>query len=436
MSSPQDKPQPTPAALPPGTILHSTYRIETKVGGGGMAVVYRAVDIRTDAVWAIKEMCPQPGAMTSLDEAKAQFEQEAKLLSRLDHPNLPKVVDYFEEKGRACLVMEFVDGRTLERCQALAGGRLPEEMVAAWAIQLCDALSYLHMLNPPIIFRDLKPGNIMLTQSGVIKLIDFGIARTYKSGKKRDTTAMGSENYAPPEQWGKGQTDARSDVYALGATMYHLLTGRPPAIAFLPDPLEPPGRLNPSLSSGIEQVVLRAMAKDPPDRYQTAAQFGDVLRRTWSDAQQPKSPPSQGTFCPKCKSPNRPQARFCGLCGASLSGLLPASLRVIVSGVVVRELDVCTTPFLIGRSDPSQSHPDLDLSPYDAKYISRHHAEIAQTGGEYVLTDCGSANGTFVNGQQLAAQTPWTLRNGDHIRIGGVNLVFRLDPGSSASGLH
>ena len=177
------------------------------------------------------------------------------------------------------LVMEFVDGQTLDKHQDAAGGIVPERTVVGWTIQLCDVLAYLHAQKPPIIFRDLKPSNIMLTQAGVIKLIDFGIARTYKTGKQRDTAAMGSENYAPPEQWGKEQTDERSDVYTLGATMYHLLTGKPPRIAFHPDPLESPCTLNPGLSAGIGQVVLKAMAKARTDRYQTAAEFGDILRR-------------------------------------------------------------------------------------------------------------------------------------------------------------
>lgn len=430
MSHPSGKPQPSLVDLPAGTILHTSYRIEKRVGGGGMAVVYQAVDLQTGAIWAIKELRPQPGSMTNLDEAKTQFEQEAKLLSALDHPNLPKVMAYFEESGRAYLVMEFVDGQTLERYQAQVGGIVPEEMVAGWAIQLCDVLSYLHGQNPPIIFRDIKPSNIMLSKAGIIKLIDFGIARTYKTGKQRDTTAMGSENYAPLEQWGKGQTDARSDVYALGATMYHLLTGKPPRIAFHPDPLEPPCSLNLNLSGGIEQVVLRAMAKMPEDRYQTAAQLGDALRRTQPEALQPIVSPSITIACPKCSHFNRSQARFCGLCGASLVGPLPAFLQILGSKGVAWEMPLHKTPFLIGRLDEPQSRPDLDLSFYDSQYISRRHAEITQNGSDYMLTDPGSANGTFVNNLQLMPQTPCTLRNGDRIRIGGVHLVFRLGAGN------
>jgi len=430
MSCPNGKHSISQVDLPAGTILRASYRIEKKVGGGGMAVVYRAVDLQTGAIWAIKEMRPQPGSMTDLDEAKTQFKREAKLLSVLNHPNLPKVVADFEEKGRAYLVMEFIDGQTLERHQAQMGGVVPEETVAGWAIQLCDVLGYLHSQNPPIIFRDLKPSNIMLSQGGTIKLIDFGIARTYKSGKQRDTMAMGSENYAPLEQWGKGQTDARSDVYALGATMYHLLTGQPPRIACDPDPLEKPRSLNPNISVGIEQVVLRAMAKTPEDRYQTATQFGDALRRLWPETPQPGVPPSVTIACPKCSHPNRPQARFCGLCGASQVGPVPAFLQILGAKGVAWEMPVHKTPFLIGRRDEPQSHPDLDLSFYDPQYISRRHAEITQNGSDYILTDLGSANGTFVNNLQLTPQTPYTLRNGDRIRISGVHLVFRLGVGS------
>jgi serine/threonine protein kinase len=417
------------ADLPAGTVLRGIYQIEKKAGGGGMAVVYRAIDLRDSTiVWAVKEMRPQSATAIEQSEAKDLFEKEAKFLGGLVHPNLPKVVDRFDEAGRTYLVMEYIDGQPLDELQTAAGGILPEKTVLGWMIQVCAALVYLHGQSPPIIFRDLKPGNIMLSRAGVIKLIDFGIARHFAPGKVKDTKLLGTPGYAPPEQHGMGQTRAYSDIYALGATTYHLVTGTPPPFATLPFPLVAPRVLNPSLSSEVEAVILKAMQKDPKDRYQTADECAEAMRHALGpDADSDrirKSPPP--TLCTKCSYPNRPQARFCGRCGASMAGSLPAILQILGPKGVDWDMPVGRMPFLIGRLDELQARPDLDLSFYDSKYISRRHAEISQNGIDYLLTDLDSANGTFVNEQQLAAQMPYTLHNGDQMRIGAVRLVFRL----------
>jgi hypothetical protein len=173
--------------------------------------------------------------------------------------------------------MEFVWGDSLEKRLAAANAPLLESDVLKWAIQLCDALDYLHTRQPPIIFRDLKPSNVMVTHAGLVKLVDFGIARTYKMGKKRDTVAMGSENYAAPEQWGKGQTDARSDVYALGATMYHLLANMAPTPAFLPSEPLPLGNYNGAVSKRVIALIEKAMARDRAKRFQSAPEMRAAL---------------------------------------------------------------------------------------------------------------------------------------------------------------
>ncbi|MGD8905118.1 MAG: serine/threonine-protein kinase, partial [Anaerolineae bacterium] len=255
-----------------GTVLNSQYRIVRLVGGGGMAWVYQVEELPAGSgiLWALKELRPQTEDKAEQAAARRLFEQEAKLLRGLDHVNIPKIADYFEENGRACLVMEFVWGESLEKRLEATNAPLLETDVLKWAIQLCDALEYLHNLQPPIIFRDMKPSNVMVTNTGLVKLIDFGIARTYKAGKKRDTVAMGSENYAAPEQWGKGQTDARSDVYALGATIYHLLGNMAPTPAFLPSEPLPLGNYNGALSRQIIDLVERAMDRDREDRFQSA----------------------------------------------------------------------------------------------------------------------------------------------------------------------
>src|SRR5438093_5409915 len=224
-------------------------------------------------------MRPPPDAPASeVEENRKLFLQEAELLKSLSNPNLPVVADFFEYQGKPILVMEFVPGQPLEQRLHEANAPLLEQQVLSYGIQVARVLHYLHTRQPPIIYRDLKPSNIMLTPEGVLKLIDFGVARTYKARKSKDTVAMGSAGYAPPEQYGKGQTDARSDVYALGATLLHLLTNMPPI------PLQTPSaasirKLNPSVDSQTERVIMKAMALDPGLRYRNAAEFEQALMR-------------------------------------------------------------------------------------------------------------------------------------------------------------
>jgi len=397
-----------------------------------MALVYRLVEIHPPSqIWALKELRAASGTSEDKAEARRQFRQEAEMLAHLDHPNLPKVVDYFDESNRSCLVMEFIEGKSLEKHLEAAGQGLPEKPVLHWMIQVCQVLSYLHQQQPPIIFRDLKPSNIMLSNTGVVKLIDFGIARTYKVGKKKDTRTMGSENYAPPEQWGKGQTDVRSDIYALGATMYHLLTGRPPLPCFIPRELPAPCALNPAISPNTEQVILTAMAKTQRDRYQTAAEMEATLPSCLIGLGSPQpiitGPVTTGRPCPSCGRSSRPEAHFCGHCGTYLTGWLRGMLQIVGPAGPAWEIPVAKSSFLIGRKSTSDGiYPDLDLSYYDTKFVSRRHAQITRSGSEYVLIDLGSANGTFVNGTQLSTHAPRILRSGDRITIGKAHLVFRL----------
>ncbi len=246
-----------------------------------MAWVYQVEELPSGSgrLWALKELRPQTEDQVERESARRLFEQEARLLRDLDHVNIPKIADFFEDAGRACLVMEFIWGESLEKRLEAANAPLLETDVLQWAIQLCDALEYLHERQPPIIFRDMKPSNVMVTNTGLIKLIDFGIARTYKIGKKRDTVAMGSENYAAPEQWGKGQTDARSDVYALGATLYHLLANMAPTPAFLPSEPLPLRNYTSALSRETIAAVETAMAREPAERFQSAREMREAIVR-------------------------------------------------------------------------------------------------------------------------------------------------------------
>lgn len=273
---------PTPGQtglLAPQSLLDGRYRILRRVGAGGMGAVYEAEDLRlTGKRWAIKEM--SDAAITDPKERAEvleAFHREARFLSMLDHPNLPKVIDTFETDGKQYLVMEFVDGPTLESLVVEADRPLDPDWALRLGIDVCSVLDYLHRQTPSIIFRDLKPGNIMIDSDHTVKLIDFGIARLFTPGKSRDTTNLGTKGYAAPEQYGKGQTDARSDIYSLGATLHFLLTGRDPA----DEPLKfPPVRtLNAAASPALEGVIARAVALAPDERWQTAREMRQALSR-------------------------------------------------------------------------------------------------------------------------------------------------------------
>jgi len=278
---PREKP------LSVGTELkgNSLYRVKRLVGGGGMAWVYQVERLSTTetqdgsppSLWALKELRPQTEDSETQQHARALFTQEATILSQLDHPNLPEVIDFFEDQGRAYLVMEFIWGESLEKRISRANSPLLEREVLQWAVQICTVLEYLHSRQPPIIFRDLKPSNVMVTNTGVVKLVDFGIARTYKEDKLQDTIALGSENYAAPEQWGEAQTDARSDIYGLGATLYHLLANIPPSPAFLPSEPERVDTLNPALSRETVGIVTKAMQRERENRYQSATEMKQAI---------------------------------------------------------------------------------------------------------------------------------------------------------------
>ena len=233
---PSVPPAPVPAegCLPDGYLLQNRYRIIEVLDIGGMSVVYKAQDMRftnVTRVCVVKEM-RNTASDPRLRHVMAQnFAREANILATLSHPTIVQVFDYFSEGDRSYLVLEHVDGRNLETILSETQGFLPETQVVHWAIQICQVLAFLHNHEPqPIIFRDLKPSNIMLDRHGRIRLVDFGIARVFQSGHKG--TMVGTEGYSPPEQY-RGSTEPRVDIYALGATMHHLLSKQDPR-------LEPP----------------------------------------------------------------------------------------------------------------------------------------------------------------------------------------------------
>lgn len=279
-AKPAREEQPRAPTLAIGTTLQERYQIESIVGIGGMSVVYKGRDLRFKNVYrtcAIKEMIDRsaPDSQTRAITLK-NFEREASLLATLNHAAIPKIYDYFVQGGRIYLVLEFIEGQNLEDILDASSEPLEEEQVVQWALQICDVLTYLHHHKPePIVFRDIKPSNVMITADGRIVLIDFGIARIFEADQKG--TMIGTEGYSPPEQY-RGVAEPRGDIYALGATMHHLLTKCDPR-------LETPftfherliTHLNPKISPQLEAVIMKALEYDIRQRWTSVAEMRTTL---------------------------------------------------------------------------------------------------------------------------------------------------------------
>lgn len=286
-----------PAPLQAGEVLRERYHIDRIIGQGGMGCIYLANDLRLEGrQCALKEVEHDMSLPSELfQEARDQFLREATVLARLDQPNLPKVSDFFSIGNRDYLVMDYVPGkdlRTLMLEAHRADSFLPELDVLGWAEQLCDALAYLHGQDPPILHRDIKPSNLKLTPSGILKLVDFGLVKVLAPGEVTITILQGQGTalYTPLEQYGgdSTHTDVRTDIYAFGATLYHLLTNKPPIIArerFLnPDVFIHPRQINLNITSRMERAILWAMGLHPDDRPQNIDEFrkslfGDIVSR-------------------------------------------------------------------------------------------------------------------------------------------------------------
>jgi serine/threonine-protein kinase len=294
-----DESMPTP--LKAGEVLRGRYRINRIIGQGGMGSIYLADDLRLEGrLCALKEVEHDRGLSAELlKQAREQFLREATVLARLDHPNLPKVSDFFSIGGRDYLVMDFVPGkdlRTLMNEARQKGTFLSEREVLGWADQLANALTYLHSQNPPIVHRDIKPSNLKMTPSGLLKLVDFGLVKILASQEVTITILQGRGTalYTPLEQYGGdgGHTDARSDIYAFGATLYHLLTNHPPPEArelFLqPDSLPPLRQFNPNIGLRTERAIAWAMSLHPVDRPQDVAAFRNALLGDWDPDTRPQ----------------------------------------------------------------------------------------------------------------------------------------------------
>ena len=447
-----------PKALPAGKILNHRYEIVRRIGGGGMGAVYLAKDSNLGgAPRAVKEMIESHLDDVQHEKAIADFKRESLLLTELEHPSIPTVYDYFydDESERFYLVMKFIPGSDLSsRLRSSPGGRVDEPLVTEWGIQVADVLEYLHTRPQPIIYRDLKPANLMIdSNNNRIMLIDFGIAR-WVNKKEKGVTAVGTMGYAPPELF-SGQADPRVDIYSLGATMFHLLTGSDPQdnplliFDFTKNPR--PRQINPALSSEIERLLIRAVEYKPEHRFQTGAELRDALAAHLDKLRSGQV--SYGApafdlggetmraaivFCGFCGGRIAADDIFCAHCGSrqTLAGDSGASLaqarataKLIVAGTT--ELDASfllqKDSNLVGRTDPlSNIFPEVDLSRFDPlTKVSRRHARIWREGEAFMVEDLGSVNGTVINDMiRLEPRQPRALDSGDRIRMGETTLHF------------
>ncbi len=399
-------------ALPIGTVLDGKFRVVQVLGEGGMGTVYKVEQVGSHPpyYYAVKELLISPN--TSEEDRKAaieRFNKEIALLRGLKHPRIAALALPFQDRGNYYFAMEFVPGRSLEKKLEDSKGPMPEEQTIRWMIQVCEALSYIHSRVPPIILRDLKPGNIMIAPDNEVQLIDFGIARRFDPNKRTNTENLGTISYASPEHLGSltmpgqkrsaqnpgklVQTDARSDIYSLGATMYHVLTN------YEPDPIQTPApgsmlAKNPRLRTiqmagktvcPVEQVVIKAMQQSPAQRFQNAEAMRVALQQCLPGSAAPATiqipAPSPnatimvaatngaGLICPRCGFQNRPGAKFCKRDGQPLvQGV--AAAPPVRSPIIARPIQRPVGP---GRS--IQARP---VQPIQAKPVQSTQARPIQ----------------------------------------------------------
>lgn len=453
-----------------GTVLNNRYEILKKIGGGGMGAVYLSNDRNLGGVQrAVKEMVQAHIEDAQQSKAIDDFRRESMILSSLDHPSIPTIYDYFFDtsEGRFYLVMKYISGGDLAgRLRETPEGRIDELTVAEWGFQIADVLSYLHNLPQRIVYRDLKPSNVMLDGStGKIMLIDFGIARSVNQIEERGVTAVGTMGYAPPELF-SGNVEPRSDIYSLGSTMFHLMTGADPQnnplLIFDFEKNPRPRQINPRLSDQIEKILMKCVEYSAEKRFATAADLRDALgahadnlragRVTFGVGAAPIAVglDEQTVFCGFCGQRIVAADMFCAFCGArqplAQNSPPPVSTqfaapkrsgrtaRLVIEGTTELEAPVYLIEKpdnLLGRRDPmSNIFPEVDLSKFDPQTkISRRHARIINDGVDFLVEDLGSSNGTTVlstesGNLRLRPNQPHRLANGDRIKLGDTTLHF------------
>jgi len=450
--------------LEEGTVLNNRYEIVRKIGGGGMGAVYLASDKNLGGVLrAVKEMVQSYIEDAQQEKAINDFKRESMLLTSLEHQSIPTIYDYFfdEKEARFYLVMKYISGGDLaSRLRSAPEGRIEEKIITEWAIQIADVLDYLHIRQPPIIYRDLKPANIMIDgNSSRVMLIDFGIAR-WVNKEEKGVTAVGTMGYAPPELF-SGNVEPRSDIYSLGSTLFHLLTGADPQsnplLIFDFQKHPRPRQINPQISDQMEKILMRAVEYSADKRFASAAELRDALESHLKNLETNKitfgiketpSPAAfsdQPVFCGFCGQKIVATDMFCAFCGAKqplaqkgvhLQSYSPERFTAQLLIIGTNELE--TPAFhlekdenLVGRRDPmSNIFPEIDLSKFDPHTkISRKHARIWREGASFLVEDLGSSNGTIVLSQvkdnvRLLPHQPFTLNNGDKIKLGDTTLHF------------
>ncbi len=451
--------------LAEGTVLNSRYEIVRKIGGGGMGAVYIALDKNLGGVErAVKEMVQSSIEEEQQQKAIQDFKRESMILSTLDHPSIPTIYDYFfdENEGRFYLVMKYISGGDLAvKLRSAPGGRIDERTVTEWAVQVTDVLAYLHGLPATIVYRDLKPSNLMIDGStGRIMLIDFGIARSINQQQEKGVTAVGTMGYAPPELF-SGNVEPRSDIYSLGSTMFHLMTGADPQnnplliFDFQKNPR--PRQINPQLSDQMEQILMHAVEYNADARFSSSAEMRQVLSDhlenlkrgtiTYGVSEIPAvvSLTNQSVFCGFCGQRIVASDMFCAFCGSKqplaqhgvhseIYSHSTSTAKLVIDGT--SELDAPIFSLeknenLVGRRDPQTNiFPEVDLSKYDPQTkISRRHARIWNDGGSFLVEDLGSSNGTILlagmgDSLRLQPHSPHALASGDRLRLGDTTLHF------------
>lgn len=450
-----------------GTVLNGRYEIVRKIGGGGMGAVYLAHDRNLGGIErAVKEMVQSSIEEEQQRKAIDDFRRESMILSTLDHASIPTIYDYFfdSDEGRFYLVMKYISGGDLaHRLRAAPGGRLEERTVTEWALQITDVLAYLHGLPTTVVYRDLKPSNVMIdANTGRVMLIDFGIARSINQTQERGVTAVGTMGYAPPELF-SGQVEPRSDIYSLGSTMFHLMTGADPQnnplliFDFQKNPR--PRQINPQLSDQIERILMRAVEYNADSRFGSAQEMRQALADhlenlsrgniTFGVTEVPTavSLENQRVFCGFCGQRIVATDLFCAFCGAKqplaqqgvhseIYGRTAPTAKLLVDGTSELATPVFMlekTETLVGRRDPTANiFPEVDLSRYDPQTkISRRHARIWRDGVNFLVEDLGSSNGTVLvagmsNSIHLQPHQPHALANGDRLRLGDTTLHFLM----------
>lgn len=400
--------------LQPGTVLEDRFEITKRLGGGGMGYVYLGQDKRlSNTRRAIKQMVVEFVDHDQFEKAVADFAREANVLASLDHPCIPTIYDYFLSTGYYYLVMKFVRGNDLEQIVKANNKKpLPERLVTKLGIQLCDVLQYIHSQDPPIIYRDMKPANIMYDEpSDRVTLIDFGIAR-FVSSSQAAVTAIGTVGYAPPELF-LGKVVPATDIYSLGATLFNLVTGQEPqahpvfGMNFANNPK--PRAFNPELTEELEDIIIKATETRATNRFTTAAEMKYRLEEHLYRLDHP----TEQVSASKGSGPTSHPMLIIVHSSSSKVGFFDLTNHVSA---------------VIGRSDVATNFtPDIDILPYDnSGKISRRHAMISQDGTKYFFEDLGSANGSLYNNDRVVAKQRYELKSGDQVCVGDTVLMFSI----------